>query len=209
VSFVVRPQEITIGTHIDAFFPHSVEPSPEAVRKRVVAAFGNLKEDLEAIRVQGRFSPCCGEWWLVSEDGIVSGEGPSGFFITVYPSVVEFTSVERFGAVEQPDLGIHFALRRVFEAVAFEFGARGRLAVVAGGFGDTDKAGQLAIGGAGFAEVCGCLEVVIGAPARSWEALETGAGAWYLSGQAEPFYAPKRLSYVPSTASLAFRFCTS
>jgi hypothetical protein len=26
---------------------------------------------------------------------------------------------------------------------------------------------------------------------------------------AEPFYAPKRLSYVPSTATFALRFCTS
>jgi hypothetical protein len=25
----------------------------------------------------------------------------------------------------------------------------------------------------------------------------------------DPFYAPKRLSYVPSTATFAFRFCTS
>jgi hypothetical protein len=25
----------------------------------------------------------------------------------------------------------------------------------------------------------------------------------------EPFYAPKRLSYVPSTATFALRFCTS
>lgn len=157
----------TIGTHIDAFFPHSVDPSPAGVRERLAAAFGDLKEDLDAIRERGRFSANCGEWWLVVEDGIVNGEGPSGFSILVYPAVVEFTSMERFGAVEQPDLGIHLALRKVFEAVATTFGACGRLAVAAGGFGDTDKAGELAIGGASFEQVCRCLEVVIGPPARS------------------------------------------
>jgi hypothetical protein len=176
----------TIGTHISAFFLHSVEPSAEAVRERLIRTFGDLKQDLDAIRERGRFSTGCADWWLIEDDGIVSGEGPSGFSIAVYRDVVEFTSLERFGAIEQPALGIHMQLRRVFEVVAAAFGARGRLAVVAGGFGDTDKAGELAIGGAGFADVCGGLQLAIGIPARSWEELEAGEGAWYLSRPAEP-----------------------
>ena len=83
--------------------------------------------------------------------------------------------------MEHPDLGIHLALRKVFEGVAAAFGARGRLAVAAGGFGDTDKAGEIAISAADFAQVCACLEAVIGTPARSWESLEAGTGAWFLS----------------------------
>jgi hypothetical protein len=97
--------------------------------------------------------------------------------------VVEFTSLERFGAIERPDQGVHAALRRVFEAAASGFAAGGWLAVAAGGFGDTDRAGDLALAGAGFAEVCKCLEAVIGPPARSRGALEAGLGGWYLAPQ--------------------------
>src|SRR5262245_40907848 len=107
-----------MGTHIDAFFPHTVERSPEAVRERLSSVFGDLRDELAAIRERGWFSTGGGEWWLVAEDGTVSGEGPGGFSISVYPAVAELTSVEQFGAVERPDLGIHSAMRRVFEAVA-------------------------------------------------------------------------------------------
>jgi len=174
-----------VGSHIDAYFPHSVERSPEAVGRRLAEAFGDRHDDLAIIRERGRFSSGRGDWWLfLDEDGTVRGEGPSGFLIAVYPCVAEFTSLERFGAVERAEQGIHGALRRVFEAVAAAFGAGGRLAVASGGYGDTDRARDLAAAGRGFAEVCDCLPAVAGTPARSWEALEAGDAGWYLAGTA-------------------------
>jgi hypothetical protein len=182
-----------MGTHIDGFFPHTVERSLNAVRARLDAALSGLGQDLAAIRGRGRFSAGGGGWSLWYDEGAVTGQGPNGLSISVYPAVAEFTSLERFGAIERPDQGVHAALRRVFEAVASEFGGGGRLAVAAGGFGDTDRAGDLALAGAGFAEVCGCLEAVIGLPVRQWEALEVGLGGWYLSVlDAEPSAAPDR-----------------
>ena len=56
-----------------------------------------------------------GGWSLWDDEGTITGEGPSGLRIRVYPAVVELTSLERFGAVERPDQGIHTALRRVFD----------------------------------------------------------------------------------------------
>jgi hypothetical protein len=170
-----------MGTHIDAFFPHCIELSPVVVQEWLAALFGGLQDDLATIRERGRFSPGAGDWWIVADGDTLYGEGSSGFSIRVYSAVIEFTSVERFGALEYPDWGTHVALRRVFEVVAAGFGGGGRLAVAAGGFGDTDRAGDVAFNGGEFADVCRCLEAVIGAPARSWEALEAGSGAWYLS----------------------------
>jgi hypothetical protein len=179
-------EDASVGSHIEAYFPHTVARSPEAVRKRLAQVFGDRQDDLTVIRERGRFSSGSGDWRLaVDEDGTVRGEGPSGFLITVYPAVIEFTSLERFGAVERPEQGIHAALRRVFEGVAAAFGAGGRLAVAAGGYGDTDRARDLAAAGREFAEVCECLAHVAGVPARSWEALETGPAGWYLGGVAE------------------------
>ena len=64
-----------MGTHIDTFFPHTVERSLEVVRKRLTLAFGDLRDDLAVIRERGRFSANGGDWWLVAEGGTVSGRG--------------------------------------------------------------------------------------------------------------------------------------
>ena len=129
-----------MGSVINGFFPHSVERSPEAIRARLENALGGLSDDVDAIRNRGRFSMGGGGWSFWCEEGTVTGEGPCGFSISVYVSVVRLTSVERFGAIERPDQGIHVALRTVFETVAAAFGGGGLLAVAAGGFGDTDHA---------------------------------------------------------------------
>jgi hypothetical protein len=172
-----------VGSHIDAFFPHTVERSLDAVRERLAAVFTARKDDLSLIQQRGRFSSDGGDWWLVVDaDGTVWGEGPSGFSIVVHPAVVEFTSLERFGAIEWADQVIHEALRRVFEGVAAAFGAGGRLAVASGGFGDTDLAADLAGEGRGFKVVCDALVSAAGLPARTWAALEAGSAGWYLGG---------------------------
>src|SRR5260370_19438494 len=118
-----------VGTHIDCFFPHAVERTLEAVRARLDAAVSKLGDELAAIRNRGRFSAAGEGWSLWEDEGTITCEGPSGLSISVYPAVAEFTSVERFGAVERPDQGIHTALRRVFEAVAARVGAGGLRAV--------------------------------------------------------------------------------
>ncbi|MCI0455925.1 MAG: hypothetical protein L0Z62_02960 [Gemmataceae bacterium] len=170
-----------MGTHIDGYFPRVVERSAETVQARLTAVFADLADDLAVIRERGRFSSGGGGWWVAEDEGRLFGEGPGGFSISVYPAVIEFTSVERFAAIDSPVLGIQEPLRRVFAAVAARLGAGAALAVAAGGFGDTDRAGGLAAEGASFADVCRSLEAVIGPPARSWEALEAGVGLWYLS----------------------------
>ena len=174
-----------MGTHIDSFFPRTAEQSLEAVRARLDRAFSGLGDDLAAIRDRGRFSQDQGDWFLWNDEEAIEGEGPGGFCIRVYSQLVMLTSVERFGAITHPDQGIHLALRRVIEVVSEELGGHGLLAVAAGGFGDTDEAGDLALSGAGFPEVCDCLQRVIGPPARSWEALQAGLGEWYLGAQRE------------------------
>ncbi len=182
-----------MGSHISVFFPHAVERSPDAVGARLDLALSGLQADLALIRDRGRFSTGIGGWNLRFEDATVTGAGPSGLSILVFPTVVELTSLERFGAVERPDQGIHTALRRIFEKLAAAFGAGGQLAVAAGGYGDTDRASDLARAGAGFAEVCGCLQKVVGPPAPHWSVLELGLCRWYLSVQdAEPCAAADR-----------------
>lgn len=169
-----------MGTSIKAYFPHGTEQSPEAVRERLAVALSDQQIALALIRERGRFSTHRGDWRLwVKESGSVCGEGPNGFLINVYSAVVEFTSLERFGAVALADQGVHVALRQVFQSVAAAFSAD-RLAVAAGGYGDTDRASDLAAAGSGFKELCESLERVVGPPARSWEALEAGAARWYL-----------------------------
>lgn len=170
-----------MGTVTNGFFPHSVERLPEAIRARLENALGGLSDEMDAISNHGRFSAGEEGWSFWCEEGTVTGEGPCGFSISVYVGVVRLTSVERFGAIERPDQGIHVALRTAFETVAAAFGGSGLLAVAAGGFGDTDRADDIALAGGKFADVCKCLEGAIGPPARSWSELEAGEGNWYLS----------------------------
>jgi hypothetical protein len=171
-----------LGTHIDGYFPRTVERCAETIRTRLSEVFAGMTGDLMAIRNGGRFSATSRDWYVVEGDERnIWGEGPSGFSINVYPRVVEFTCIERFGAIAGPEYGIPEALRRVFAAVAAGLGEGRPLAVAAGGFGDTDRAGDLACDGAAFTEVCASLEAVIGPPARRWKDLEAGTGDWYLS----------------------------
>lgn len=180
-----------MGTHIDAFFPHAIERSPEVVRARLHMALNSLEAGPARIRERGRFSAGSGDWSLLYDEGTITGEGPAGLSISVYPAVVKFTSVERFSSVERPDQGTTHALRREFEVTAAAFSSAGRLAVATGGFGDTDQAADLAHAGTVFTDVCGCLEAVLGPPARSWKELESGSHGWYLCiPLAEPGPAP-------------------
>ena len=171
-----------MGTHIESYFPRAVEPTLGAVLAQLSQVFTQLEPDLAAIRQRGGFSQGTAPWSLFQTDTGIDGEGPCGFSILVFPQVVEFTSIERFGTLESREHGIHESLRRVFEVVAASLGSSGEFAVAAGGFGDTDHACALAADGASFGEVRDRLEARLGPPARSWRELETGPGLWLLRG---------------------------
>jgi len=164
------------------------------VLRRLIAVFVGLAEDVRVIQTRGQFSSDCGDWRLNQrEDGAVEGEGPAGFSGRLYERVIQVTSVERFGAIEHTDSEVRWPLRRVFEGLARALGTGSELAVASGGYGDPDRANDLAIAGAEFTEVCKCLEEVAGAPARSWEALEADGGYnWYRRTAADRDGAPDR-----------------
>ena len=116
-----------------------------------------------------------------------------------------------FGPSEPPrSAGIHSAAPPSVRGGGVQIRcACGKLAVAAGGFGDTDRAGDLAMAGAGFPEVCGSLAAIIGPPARSWEALEAGSGGWYLPPRRRTGICPLRVRsgcpcYFPSLVSLLY-----
>lgn len=167
-----------MGTHIEVYFPHAGERSPAAVRQRLTRAFDLRTHDLVTL---GVIRPSAA-WHVTSNPrGIVFGDAPLGFSIFVYASVAELHSLLRFETLSQVGGEVSNALRRVFEAVATEFGAGGRFAVAPGGHGGTDSAHDLAIDGADFDQVCERMETTLGPPARSWAELAAAERAWYRS----------------------------
>jgi hypothetical protein len=174
-------------SHIDGFFPRTVQQDPDIVRQRLNELFTALHQDVAAIRAYGRFSQGLKDWFVcLVQSGPdrpmeIEGEGPYGFGINVYDRTVRFTSAERFGAIAYPEFGIAQPLRRVFRRVASALGTPGPFAVVSAGYGETDKACDRAYyQGATLEQVCECLEEINGPPVRSWEGLEAGQRAWYL-----------------------------
>ena len=131
---MIGKERARLGTHIDAFFPHAIERSPEVVLARLRTVLNSLESELALIRERGRFSAGSGDWSLLNDEGTIIGEGLAGLSISVCPAVVKFTSVERFSSVERPDQGTTHTLRRVFEVTAAAFSSAGRLAVAAGGW---------------------------------------------------------------------------
>jgi hypothetical protein len=179
-----------VGSHIDSFFPRSVPQDPEIVLRRLNEVFGALQPEISAIRAWRRLSHESGDWWTVLVEAepdqpmSVEGEGPCGFIIRVYAGTVCFTNCDKFGLIAYPEYGIAQPLRHVFRSVASALGAPGPFAVASGGYGETDRACDLAYyEAAPFERVCDRLEEDNGPPVRSWEDLEAGRGTWYLGGQ--------------------------
>lgn len=170
---------MTMGTHIQAFFPHAVAVSMESIETVLHETTRRLESDFAAIHERGHFSTDdSGVWGLYADSKVIGGEGPSGMGIEFYAAVALGKSVERFATIASGDFGIAAPLRRVFTEWSIAFGGNGELAVAAGGMGDTDRAADLALEGACFSEVCRCLQLTLGPPAETWD--EAVASGWVL-----------------------------
>jgi hypothetical protein len=174
-------------------FARGVEACPDAVRRVLEDLSDELRHEIQAIAERGRFSKGCGAWrleraWVPDgEPEYLTGEGPAGLSIDVYRRVVLVTCDERFHTLYDDSLGLAIPLRSVLCSFALKLGASPRIAVAAGGFGDTDRANDLAYYKDGsFEEVCACLAEVIGPPAGTWAELAHGVRGWY-SGPPHPY----------------------
>ena len=162
------------------------------LQTRIDGLLAERREDLQILGERGQFPRGGGR--LTLEPAIVSdgdpdyllGEGSAGFGLDVYQRVICFTSIERYFALYEESLGVAMALRRILGSAARLLSSATRIAVAAGGFGDTDAAHDLAYyQGATFDEVAAKLEEVAGPPARTWDELARRERTWYL-GAAEP-----------------------
>jgi hypothetical protein len=176
-----------VGSHIDCFFARGAEQSPADLRTALDSLMTEHCEDVQILTERGRFSRGSGSWHLDlvraagGEPDFISGEGPAGFSIDVYCRVVRVGSAERFSALYDEGMGVALALRRTLCSVARRLGGSPRIAVAAGGYGDTDRAADLAYyEGGPFEEVVAMLEKVAGPPARTWDELARGEHKWYL-----------------------------
>lgn len=182
-----------MGSSIYCFFARGAERSAAGLRTALDDLMAEHHEDVRAVRERGRFSQGGGGWYLTRDhqDGdpdCLSGEGPAGLSIAVYRQVILVGSAERFGAVYGGGLGIAPALRRILDSMARRLGATHQVALAAGGYGDTDRAADLAYyEGGSFQAVVAMLEEVAGPPARSWDELAGGDHRWYLGAPAEEF----------------------
>lgn len=174
-----------MGTSIDCFFARERKSDAGEIEAALRALSVERADDIRAIQTGGRFSTWDGEWWVhpvESSDGdpaSIEGEGTAGFHIQICSRVVRFGSIERFRSIYDSDIAI--SLRRVITAVSLRLGTSSRIAVAAAGFGDTDRAGDVAYyGAASFDQVCEALEEVAGPPARTWSELAEDRHRWYL-----------------------------
>jgi len=181
-----------MGTHIDSSFPLAIDRHPDVVRRELQEAFRTLQSELAVLAAKGRYSNKAGDWWIVLQeaDGVepefLIGEGPFGVHIEVYERTVLFTSPERFFSLyARNDLGIAQPLQRVLCETAMRLGDAKRIAVAAGGLGDTDQAAAVACyEGASFEAVSATLERLLGPPAQRWDQLDGYDYGWYLGSTA-------------------------
>ena len=70
---MIGKERARLGTHIDAFFPHASERSPEVVLARLRTVLNSLESELAPIRERGRFSAGSGDWSLLNDEGTIIG----------------------------------------------------------------------------------------------------------------------------------------
>jgi hypothetical protein len=175
-----------VGSSIYCFFARGSERNAAELRTTLDDLMAEHHEDVRVVRERGRFSEGGGGWHLTQdrqggEHDCLSGEGPAGFSIEVYRQVIRVGSAERFGAVYDVGSGVAPALRHILSSMARRLGASHQVAVAAAGYGDTDRAGDVAYyEGASFQAVVAMLVKVAGPPARSWDELAGGNHRWYL-----------------------------
>jgi hypothetical protein len=176
-----------VGSSIYCFFTRGAEQSPADLQSALDRLMSEHREDVQVLMERGRFSAGGDRWHLDLDrpDGgkpeSIFGEGPAGLSINVYCQVVLVHSAERFCALYDEGMGVGSALRRLLCTTARCLGASPRIAVAAGGYGETDRADDLAYyKGGPFEEVVAMLEEDAGPPARTWDELARGQHGWYL-----------------------------
>jgi hypothetical protein len=179
-----------MGTTIDIFTPRVVVPRVAEVREALSELTRLYAPELETLTPPWR--PTATSWWVSEspEAPHVYGEGPVANF-HVYAQVMDFSIIHRFFMLYDPSRSfLHSAgetetdgarrvqaLHRLIPGIARVFGD-GRHAVVAGGFGDSDHAGDLAHSGESFDSVCRHLTTSLGPPTSHWP--ELADVSWYL-----------------------------
>ena len=141
--------------------------------------FAENEATLKPIRELGQFSKDRGSWWIAKDGGSHwSGEGPDGFSIQIDLAIISFNSLERFGSLLDEDCPYRAEIRRMFELAAGWLSSTNEIAVVAGGWGDSDAANDVARAGESFQDVCAALKNKLGPPAQTWDDLESGEFNW-------------------------------
>jgi hypothetical protein len=170
-----------MGTSIYCFFAHQAEWEPAALQQHLDALCAPLASDLDALRQYRRFSDDSGTWSIWPWDtttGCLAGDGPAGLGIYLYQRVVCLTSAARFSALYRDD-GVAMPLRRLLCSLAVSFASARLIAVAAAGFGNTDRASDVAYYNNGsFDDVCRELHRAAGDPTDDWALL--GDNCWYL-----------------------------
>lgn len=181
-----------MGTSIDCIFAREVSKDIEKIETILDSSFTGYGKEIETISEKGYFSKYVNLSWNVfaieeevEEPAYIQAEGPLGFSIYIYETIVVVSSPERFFALHADSPGIGSELVVLFKAIAALLG-KGRLfAFAAGGFGDSDQAIDLAYyQGVSFEEACGVLHKNFGAPAKTWP--ELSYKSWFLGEFEEP-----------------------
>ena len=178
-----------MGTAIHCFFARGADQGMADLQTAIDGLMAEHREEIRHLRERGRFSQGEGSLHLALDrpgDGdpeYIWGEGPAGLMMDVYQRVIFLRSMERFRALFDESMGVALALRRILGSAARRLSAAPRIAVAAGGFGDTDRAVDLAYyEGAPFDGIVAMLEEVAGPPALTWDELARDQYRWYLGG---------------------------
>jgi hypothetical protein len=190
-----------MGSHIDVFMARVIAAEPIGISAALEQLARDYAVEHESIAEgPGGFHPTKRGWSLIyvaegPEPAHFLAEGPAGLSIDVFEKVILFSSVQRFFTLydgcwsyadEDPVIAARRtpALRRILEGAARILGD-GRLAVAAGGGGDTDAAADLAYyQGASFEQVCSALERQLGPGANAWSELDLHQWGYFVGARA-------------------------
>jgi hypothetical protein len=169
-----------MGSTIEAFLPRPPAVDHVSLATLLTELFERERVAIEVVRTRGHFSSGGGGWNFVdSEFGTWFAEGPAGFRAEVFPGVLSFSSLERFGRIAHRDSQLRLPLRTIFDAVASSVD-HDEMLIVSGGYGDDERANEIALEGGSFEDLVILLRNALGAPATSWEMLEPGERSWFL-----------------------------
>jgi hypothetical protein len=176
-----------MGTHIDCFIPKENDYPIEEIKQKLKNVFDRLKSEYLHLEKYGTFTENVnGKWWISlipTENGnpeYITGEGDS-FSIDIYDKTICIGSVERFSSLYLEDRNISKELFKILLELCNEFRSSDKVLIGAGGFGETDIVGDIAIYGGGFEQICNKMTELNGSPATDLtELVGLNAKSWYL-----------------------------